>query len=545
MFQHLQKTWAHLTILGLVAGFLFFLALGTPSLWDIDEGNNAEASREMLEANNWVVPTFNYELRVDKPALLYWLQMAAYKIHGINEFAARLPSALAAFATVFVAYALGRRMFGPMEGLLTGLILATSVAVCASAHFANPDALLNLCTISTLTLFWFDYSRGGRTWFFTAAIAAGFGVLAKGPVGVVLPGTVVLLYLAWDRKLAMLRDWRLLGGVLLLALVALPWYALVGVETKAEFLIGFLLKHNVGRFAEPMEKHGGGVFYYAFVVLVGFGPWSVFLLSTFWFGTGDRAKEQGLTLAANRFLWVWIAVYLLFFTLAGTKLPNYILPLYAPLAILMARFLERWRIGEFDVVWPVRVSLICLMLVGLGTIFTMLLLGGVLPGDLLRGQYFPGFQKWAVLGAFPIIAAIACWICQNSNRKGIVLASLAFMAVLFASGLILCASETVDQEKAPRYLTAETGACRPDEEIRTGAFGYFQPSLVFYCQREVTRLETEAQTHDFMNSPFPSYLFVPELLWKTVQHKMPPGCRVVERHYELYRRCQVVVVANR
>ena len=405
MFQTISKLQTHLLILAVAAGLLFFLKLGTPSLWDIDEGNNAEASREMLEADNWVVPTFNYDLRVDKPALRYWLHMAAYKLHGIDEFAARLPSALAAFAGVFVAYALGRGMFGPMEGLLAGLILASSVAFCASAHFANPDALLNLCTIATLTLFWFDYSRGARTWFWTAGIAAGFGVLAKGPVGVVLPGTVVLLFLLWEKKLAILRDWRLVGGILLLALVAAPWYVLVGVETKADFLIGFLLKHNIGRFAEPMEKHGGSIFYYVAVVLAGFGPWSVFLLSTFWYGTGDRAREAGMTLAANRFLWCWVGVYLLFFTLASTKLPNYILPLYAPLALLMARFLERWRNGTMDVVWPVRVSLICLLLVGVGTAVTMLLVGGALPGDLLRGQYLPGFQKWAALGdALPVAA---------------------------------------------------------------------------------------------------------------------------------------------
>jgi 4-amino-4-deoxy-L-arabinose transferase-like glycosyltransferase len=545
MFRTISEQKSHLVILALTAGLLCFLRLGTPSLWDIDEGNNAEASREMLEADNWIVPTFNYELRVDKPALLYWLQMAAYRVHGIDEFAARVPSALAAFAAVFVAYALGRRMFGPMEGLLAGLILATSVAFCASAHFANPDALLNLCAISTLTLFWFDYARGARTWFWTAGLVAGFGVLAKGPVGVVLPGAVVLLFLFWEKRLAILRDWRLLGGILLLALVAVPWYALVGVETKADFLIGFLLKHNLGRFVEPMERHGGSPFYYFFVVLAGFGPWSVFLLSTFWYGTGDRAREEGMTLAANRFLWCWIGVYLVFFSLAGTKLPNYILPIYAPLALLMARFLERWRTGVMDVVWPVRVSLICLVLVGIATAVTTLLVGGALPGDLLRGQYLPGFQKWSALGCLPILAAVGCWICQNNNKKGTFLAGLVVMAVLFACGLIFCASDTLDQQKAPRFLTAEGGTCRPEEEVRTGAFAYFQPSLVFYCQREVTRLDTIAQTRSFLQSPFLSFLFVPETIWQTIQPMMPADCHIVITHYDLYRRCRVLVVANR
>jgi 4-amino-4-deoxy-L-arabinose transferase-like glycosyltransferase len=143
----------HYLLLATAAGLLFFPGLGQPSLWDIDEGNNAEAAREMLEAGDWVVPTFNYHLRVDKPALLYWLQILAYRTFGVNEFAARLPSALAALATVLVVYELGRRLFDRATGLLAGLILASTIGFSAAAHFANPDALLNLFTV--LTLFFF------------------------------------------------------------------------------------------------------------------------------------------------------------------------------------------------------------------------------------------------------------------------------------------------------------------------------------------------------------------------------------------------------
>src|SRR6516164_422986 len=146
MFSALNCRFGHYVVLLVVATSLTLPALGQSSLWDIDEGNNAEAAREMLESGNWIIPTFNYQLRVDKPALLYWLQVFAYRAFGVNEFAARLPSALAALLTVLLVYELGQRMFGPSTGLAGGLILSTSVAFCASAHFANPDALLNLTT---------------------------------------------------------------------------------------------------------------------------------------------------------------------------------------------------------------------------------------------------------------------------------------------------------------------------------------------------------------------------------------------------------------
>jgi 4-amino-4-deoxy-L-arabinose transferase-like glycosyltransferase len=547
MFRQLAHPWLHLPLLLLSAAALFFLNLGTPSLWDIDEGNNAEAAREMLEAGDWVVPTFNYQLRVDKPALLYWLQMAAYRIWGVNEFSARLPSALASLAAVLVVYLLGWRLFGVAEGFLGGLILASSPAFCAAAHFANPDALLNLCTTATLALFWTSYTAGKRTWFWSAALTAGFGVLAKGPVGLILPATVVSLFLLWERKLTLLRDARLVGGLVLFAAVVVPWYAWVGVETKGDFLRGFLLQHNFGRYLSPMERHGGPPFYYLAVVLAGAAPWSVFLAWTCWFGTGRRARADAnpeRLPSSYRFLWCWIAIYFVFFSLAGTKLPNYILPLYAPLSLLTARFLERWRTGALSLRLPMYASMTCLALMGLGTALALLLVGGQLPGDLLHGQYLPGLERWAWLGSLPLLAAAAGWYFGRTGRSDIVVTGVALTALLFTGGLICCASVTLDEHKAVRALTAGAETCQPQNEIRLAAFGYFQPSLVFYGQREVTHLDSEKQTRDFLLSPLPVFLFVPQAAWQSLSSNMPAPCRVVDRHYDLYRRCQVVVVSN-
>src|SRR5947199_7760233 len=121
-------------LLAAVWAGLGLVNLGAPGLWDIDEGNNAEAAREMYESGNWIVPTFNFILRVDKPALLYWLQMLGYHFFGVSEFSARLPSALAALAAVLLTYELGRKMFSAWAGLYAGLILISSLLFCASAH---------------------------------------------------------------------------------------------------------------------------------------------------------------------------------------------------------------------------------------------------------------------------------------------------------------------------------------------------------------------------------------------------------------------------
>src|SRR4051794_21745173 len=134
----LQHRLAHYGLLLGVGALMFLPNLGGPSLWDLDEGRNATAAREMLESGNWVVPTFNGSLRSDKPVLLYWLQMTCYAAFGVNEFAARFPSALASLLTVLLTYELGRRMFSSLTGLLSGLMLETTILFCAAGHFANP-----------------------------------------------------------------------------------------------------------------------------------------------------------------------------------------------------------------------------------------------------------------------------------------------------------------------------------------------------------------------------------------------------------------------
>src|SRR5262249_16021263 len=150
--------------------------------------------------------------------------------------------------------------------------------------------------------------------------------------------------------------------------------------TKGAFLKAFFLKENVGRFLDPMEHHGGPPFYYLGVLLIGLVPWCAFLGPVIWYSLGKRAAAASVGGAvgntvpgAYRFVWCWILVYLIFFSFARTKLPNYILPVYAPLALLIARFLNRWRIGTLTPpTWVVTTSFVCLFLVGLAATLGLL-----------------------------------------------------------------------------------------------------------------------------------------------------------------------------
>ena len=235
-----RRGWHYALLIAAGTG-MFLVNLGTPSLWDRDEGCNAACALEMLKSGDYIVPHFNSQLRVDKPALLYWLQVTAYKLFGVNEFSARLPSALAALLTLFLCYELGRSLFGKTTGLLAGLMICTTPLMCGAARFANPDALLHLFIVAMMFFFWQSQGAGvrsresgvrsresgvrrqGGTWWFVALGAAGgLGLLAKGPVGVVLPGAALLIYCAWTRNWRAIFRPALVPAVLVCLAVALP-----------------------------------------------------------------------------------------------------------------------------------------------------------------------------------------------------------------------------------------------------------------------------------------------------------------------------------
>jgi 4-amino-4-deoxy-L-arabinose transferase-like glycosyltransferase len=550
MARVLNSRFAHYILLLTVTAALTFPGLGAISLWDIDEGLNAEAAREMLESGDWVVPTFNFKPRTSKPALLYWLQALAYQQFGVNEFSARLPSVLAAAAAVLLTYELGRRMFSRGVGVLAGVIAISTIQVSVLAHAATPDALLLAALMLTIWLFWTGAEHGSRRWTWAIGLGCGIAVLAKGPVGAVMPGAIIGYYFLARRQGRRLLDVRLLAGIGLTLVIAGPWYALVGAETRGRFLRAFWETENVGRFLAPMEGHSGSAAYYPLTVLIGLAPWSILLLPVLWDAcrsvsprTDEHPADAGGESAAVCFLICWVAVYVGFFSLAQTKLPNYILPAYPPLALLTARFLLRWRAGLAGAPrWMLPVGLAFLAVMGVGVAGGMIVIGGVLTPAALASQVVHGLARWAWIGAVPILGAAAgFWCLRRGWRTGLV-ASLTATAVAFIGLTSDRPLQALEARKACRPLVAAAGACRPADEIRIAYLAYFQPSLVFYCRREVSELYSPQQALDLLGGPLPAYVFCPAEIGD--QLALAGAYRIAGRQPDLYRRFDVVVVTN-
>jgi 4-amino-4-deoxy-L-arabinose transferase-like glycosyltransferase len=557
---------------------IFFLNLGGASLWDIDEGRNSACAFRMYESGDWVVPMFNGKLRVDKPVLLYWLEVLSYFAFGVSEFSARFPSAVAALATVLLIYELARSMFSRTTGLLAGVSLATMPMLCAAGRFANPDALLNACTVLTLTIFWLGRSTQPWWWFAGLGVASGLAVLAKGPVGLVLPSTVVFLFVLWERRLILYWDRRWLLACLTFTLTAVPWYAWVTLETHGEFAVGFFWKHNVERSVRTMESHDGFFGYYLVVLLAGTAPWSVFILGAWWYGFWSairsplkqchawwahaneevarsggehEAQDSGPighdTRAAYRLLIAWVFTYLLFFSVVATKLPNYVLPAVAPCAILIARFLHRWQTGLLRLPsWMGYAGVLGLVVMGQVVTIGAAVAGGLVELEALRGRFIPGLQPWLWTGLVPLATAALGWhfIRRGEYRRFLVAVSIS--AVVWLGPLAAYGSVVFNRHKAPRPLVEQSQALRSDRDQRVGAWRLeYLPSLTFYVQRDVDHLESAAAVADFLRAPVPSYLFVPRSDWEQLDPKVTALGRIVAAHADLYQHQEILVVSNR
>lgn len=563
-FHH--RGWHYVLLLGF-SGLMFFLNLGGASLWDLDEGRNFTCAYEMLISGNWIVPTFNGELRAHKPVLNYWLQVISFLIFGVNEFAGRFPSALAALGTVLLAYELGRSMFTRTSGLLAGVIVATMPMVCGAGRFANPDALFNFFTVLTFAVFWFGLEDRRWWWFVCLGGTMGLAVLAKGPVGVVLPAGVIGLFIFWERRWAVLFDWRWCYAYGSFALTALPWYVLVSLETHGEFVREFIFKHNLDRGLVPMENHRGFPGYYLVILIVGTAPWSIFLGFAWWFGFWSAirnpwAKLQGWwsgaaevpafesatdVTAAYRLLACWIAIYVLFFSVAATKLPNYVLPVVAPCGLLIARFLQRWRNQSVRVPsWLGMACVVSLLVIGVVLGVALVVVGGVGELSVMRGRFVYGLENWAILGLVPILAAAACWQFARARQPSRLIAAVAVTALLLFAPLAAFASALFNHYKAPSVLVGQTDVLRLDEEIRIGCFQMEHlPSLNFYVKRNVEHLHDHNSLRSFLQSRLPVYVFIPLRDWQGLENAMGLSPRIIGQQYDMYHHTEIVVLTNR
>jgi 4-amino-4-deoxy-L-arabinose transferase-like glycosyltransferase len=316
-------------MLALLAALALF-RLGDVPLLGPDEPRYARVAAEMHRRGDWVTPTLQGRPWLEKPALYYWLAGAAFSVLGETEAAARLPSVLAALVMAGATALFGARLFGTAAGLQAGFVLATALLPFPYARAASMDMLVAAgITVCTGLVGLRVLGIAGPLAAAAAGAAAGLAVLAKGPLGLLLPLLVLVSFAAVRRDGAALKRGVTAGAVLAFLVVAAPWYGAILHAQGRAFVDVFLLDHNVARFTSTVHRHPGPPYYYLPILLIGLFPWTGLLAPAL----------ASLRWRAPRDLFVlcWLAAPLLFLSAAGSKLPGYVLPCLAPLALLLGR----------------------------------------------------------------------------------------------------------------------------------------------------------------------------------------------------------------
>lgn len=346
-----QRTSGHITIIFLMSLPLLFLQLGSYALFDPDEGRYAEIPRELLARANWVTPTLNFVTYFEKPPLLYWLSAISFWLFGLNEWAARLTPALSAFLGLYVAYALGRRMWGARGGILSALILATSLLWTIIGREAVIDTLLSTLVFATLAFWWLGHTQAEtsneRPWEkyfydFGFWISLALAFLAKGPVILILAGGSIFFYLLICKQWKTLKGMGWWWGVPLCALIVAPWFILVAMSNPS-YNHFFWYGQNFARFLGigKNREHVKGFFYFIELLPLVFFPWSCFVASAA-FGwkklkiwPPDTLRRRAVIFLLSCFIFIT-----LFFSSSTSKLITYILPAIPFAAVLMGGYLD-------------------------------------------------------------------------------------------------------------------------------------------------------------------------------------------------------------
>lgn len=318
----------------LVAGVILFWGLGAAPLFDPDEPVYMQTAMEMLETQDFISPRIYGQFWYDKPPFFYWMVVMSIKLFGSNEFAARFPAAVSAFLGILGVYSMGKSFFSRSVGLVGALVLATSLEYFYLGKAAVTDSTLT-CFFIGIMLFYLKRK------YFTMYICIGLAVLTKGPVGIILPGSILLLHFLYVRDLHDVMKLKLLRGIGVVLLVAAPWYLAMTLLHGADFIQTFLGYHNITRFLQAEHKSGLVWYYYFPVLAAGFFPWSMALPETLLTAWKRRNGPQGEVVSL---LLIWLAVVFVFFSVSQTKLISYILPMYPPMALLTGWF---WQEKNF------------------------------------------------------------------------------------------------------------------------------------------------------------------------------------------------------
>jgi 4-amino-4-deoxy-L-arabinose transferase-like glycosyltransferase len=527
-------------LLILTALFIFFFRLGGRGFENKDTIWYVEIAWEMLRSGDWIVPRFNTVIFTEKPILFIWAVAGLSRVAGvITPFFSRLPSALAALGCTFLTVSLGKTLFNRRTGLLAGFILCTTYAFAWEARTCMVDMLFTFFVTLSLYFLYRGFSAGGTRGqpFILAYLAIGLAALTKGPLGIVFPALVSLVYLAVDRRLRLLRSMLIPWGIVIVIGMQAAWYvpylARIGPEGRRFFYEMYIYKENLLRFTSGFD-HYKPFWFYGPNLFSHFLPWSPFLILCLFLprvpGGSGAARDR-------RYPAVWFLSLLAFLTISSGKHSRYALPLYPAAALLVADFWDRlMTVERHPLKMPVVVLVAVLAVCG--------------------AAGFPVFVYHAAPALFPVsLAASAVLLGLVFRMKRAPMPGklpIAFTVIVFAFACAwsayIVSLPAHDARRAEHQRLAEdiAPAVRNDQLATYGPtqdkFGR-RLALGFFIGRPVIFIDRESGLLDYLRSNEAVYCLLESAEYERLRRQLP--ATVVPSGNYRYRDNELTLIRNR
>lgn len=463
----------------LFALLIFGANIWGSSIYILDEAKNSGCAREMFETGEWVVPTFNYELRTDKPPLHYFFMKAGYSAFGVNPFGARFFSVIFGMLTVLITFFYTRKFLGYNTAVWSVIALLASLHFALEFHLAVPDPyLIFFMTLSFMAFYDFYKTRSRISWWLLY-FAVGFGTLAKGPIAIALPGLVFLIFLLLrgGQQWALIKSYKPIIGALLVLLIAAPWYYFVGEATDGEWLRGFFLEHNINRFADAKEGHGGMFLIIPAFILLGMLPFSVFMVQALFRNSKVFRNDDFAT-----YSFIIAVIIIGFFMVSGTKLPNYAMPAYPFLAVVTIYYILKQ--ANHSAKYPFVIHLVVAILIPVLAYVALM----IEPSLEHITHLAWGFVTLPVGGAIALIL---------QYKKRFLPAIRVLTGAWIVTGFIFFFAlfPVIDKQNPVSMAFKETDL----KEKNVAYYGKFNPAFSFYLQRRVPELKSAKEVREFLH----------------------------------------------
>ena len=464
-----------------LASLLFLFKLGSFSLYNAAETTYGEFIKQIHLTGDWITLHYNGAIIFDKPPLYYWLANICTYILGFNEWAIRLPAAIFGVLTVFMTFLLGKEFYNKKVGFLSAIIVMTAFQFLIQSRIAEIDVLLVFFMTAAIYCFWKGKYLPMYFWM-------ALGTLVKGIIAFAIPGFAIFLFLLFTKELQKIKELKIIPGILIILAIGGPWYAAEWIlhgEKFTEFVLGFLF---LSRFQGVVSGHPGPWYYYFLALLLGFFPWSHFIPYAL-----TRTWKNRLEKPALLMLCFCIPTFIVF-SIAKTKLPNYVLPLYPFLAIMVGKLWSDFMEDD-SARLPMLISNLCLAVV-----VALVFIAAVIAGSQYTGPYQEMLPQLKLLGVVVGLESLTSIILFWLKRYSASFYTLPVMVFVLTFILTTQTLPMIENYKGEKELGARVAAViKPNEQIAAYNVGN-RPGIVFYNSKPVIYLENEKELNAFLKN---------------------------------------------